>query len=365
MNIQITQANLNKALALLSRVASARTPLPILSNVLVKATKNKLELAATNLEVAITHQANGKINEEGAVTVPARLLHDFVAQLPKDLTVDLVFDQTKLFISAGSYSSHIQGASAEDFPALPTLGKGTSVTIDQVALKTALDRTMLATSGDETRPILGGVYFHTVEGQLIIAATDGYRLAEAQVSPVSNEISAVVPSSALQDVIRMLQEDQADSIKIQFDEGQFGVSLEGTKLVSRLVEGQYPQYRQLIPDSSDVEVILDRSELLTGARLAGLFARESGGSITLKASESDKTLTVSSVASQVGDNSSAIKGEVSGSGEVVVNVRYLTDALNCFDSKTVKFRFSGAISPCVLSSDDQPGYQHIVMPLKG
>ncbi len=364
MKIQITQTNLNKALGLLSRVASSRTPLPILSNILLKATKNKLELSATNLEVAITHQSNGKIDEEGSVTIPARLLHDFVAQLPKDLTVDLVFEDTKLFISAGSYSSHIQGISADDFPALPTISNGTSITLGADDLKSALDKTMLAASNDETRPILGGIYFHTVDKKLFIAATDGYRLAEAEVAEVDSELSAVVPSSALQDVLRIIQESGEKDVVLQFGEGQFGVKSGDSELVSRLVDGQYPQYRQLIPASSDIEFEVKRNELLTGAKLAGLFARESGGSITLKASEAQSNVMINSVASQVGDNSSKIAGTVTGSGEVVVNVKFLTDALNCFDGSTIKFRFSGAISPCVLTSQDEPGYQHIVMPLK-
>jgi DNA polymerase-3 subunit beta len=364
MKIQITQSNLNKALGLLSRVASSRTPLPILSNILLKASGGKLELAATNLEVALTHQTSGKIDEEGSVAVPARLLHDFVAQLPKDLTVDLVFEETKLFIKAGAYSSHIQGNNTEDFPALPVISSGETVSIDGQILKSALERTMLAASGDETRPVLGGIYFHTVEGKLFIAATDGYRLAESEITDVATPITAIVPASALQDALKIIQDNSGEDVTVQFGEGQFGVKAGESQLVSRLIDGQYPEYRQLIPETSEISVNISRSELLTAAKLAGLFARESGGSITLKASETDQQLVVKSVASQVGDNSSAIKGEVSGSGEVVVNVRYLTDALNAFEVDSLNFRFSGSISPCVLTSDDQAGYQHIVMPLK-
>lgn len=364
MKIQITQPNLNKALGLLSRVASSRTPLPILANILLKATKSSLELSATNLEVALTHKASGKIDEEGSVTVPARLLHDFVSQLPKDLTVDLVFEESKLFINAGSYSSHIQGMASDDFPALPTIKNGNTLAINPGVLKSALERTMLAASGDETRPVLSGVYFQTSDKKLLIAATDGYRLAEAELIESPDDIKAIVPIPALQDVLKIIQDSEEDVVSLQFGEGQFGVKAGGSQLVSRLIEGQYPQYQQLIPDVSDINFTVDRSELLTAAKLAGLFARESGGSITLKANESGSEVIVKSVASQVGDNSSAIKGEVSGSGEVVVNVRYLTDALNAFDSQDIKFRFSGSISPCVLTSDSQPGYQHIVMPLK-
>ncbi len=364
MKIQITQNNLNRALGLLSRVASSRTPLPILANILLKASDNKLELAATNLEVAITHSANGKINEEGAVTVPAKLLHEFVAQLPKDSTVDLVFEKTKLFVNAGSYSSHMQGATADDFPALPKIAGGVSVEIKGDDLKSALQRTMLAASHDETRPVLCGIYFHTNGGKLYIASTDGYRLAEVALADVETEVNCIVPSPALQDTLRIVQESEEATVKLQFDEGQFGVASGDTHLVSRLVDGQYPEYKQLIPESSEIEFTVEREALLTAAKLAGLFARESGGSITIKASDASSEVVVSSVASQVGDNSSVINGSVQGSGEVVLNVRYLTEALNCFDTKDITFRFSGSISPCVLTSSSQPGYQHIVMPLK-
>lgn len=364
MKIQITQGNLNRALGLLSRVASTRTPLPILSNILLKASDGVLELAATNLEVAIICKANGKIDEAGLVTIPARLLHDFVSQLPKDLTVNLVFEGTKLFISAGSYSSHIQGASAEDFPALPSIGGGVSVDVESEQLKDALDTTMLAASHDETRPILGGVYMHSADGNLLMAATDGYRLAEKKLTPTDAEVSAVVPASTLQDVLRIMQDSGEETTTLQFDEGQFGVATETILLVSRLVDGQYPAYRQLIPDQSEINFTIARNDFLTAVKLAGLFARESGGSITIKASEAEKNVTVSSIASQIGDNSSSIAGEVEGSGEVVVNVKYLTDALGCFSSDQINFRFSGSISPCVITAPNQTGYQHIVMPLK-
>lgn len=364
MKIQITQPNLNRALGLLSRVASTRTPLPILSNILIKASEEGLELIATNLEVAIVCKTSGAVDEVGSVAVPARLLHEFVSQLPKELTVNLVFEGTKLYISAGSYSSHIQGAQPDDFPAIPVIKSGATLTVENDQLKNALDTTMLAASHDETRPILGGIYLHSGEGKLFMAATDGYRLAEKEFLETDIAIAAVIPSSTLQDVLRIMQESDEQQMVLQFDDGQFGVKTEYTQLVSRLVDGQYPAYKQLIPDQSDIAFTLPRSDFLTAAKLAGLFARESGGSITIKASEEEETVTVSSIASQVGDNNSSIPAEVSGSGEVVVNVKYLADALNCFSTDTISFRFSGSISPCVITSVDQPGYQHIVMPLK-
>ncbi|MBP9738720.1 DNA polymerase III subunit beta [Candidatus Saccharibacteria bacterium] len=364
MRIQITQSNLHKALTLLSRVASTKSPLPILSNILLTAHKGSLELAATNLEVAITHTARGKVDQEGSVTVPARLFTDFISQLPKNETIELVFEKNKLFITAGSYSSHIQGIAADEFPALPTISSKETLTVSTKSLQQALTRTMLAASHDDTRPVLGGVLFHTIDKEVYIAATDGYRLAESQIGCQSEIQKSIVPTSTLQDVQKILQDTSEESVTLQFEDGQFGLLCEDTILVSRLIEGQYPEYSQLIPETSEISATIAREELSTAAKLAGLFARESGGSITLKASENDGNLVVSSVASQVGDNTSSITGKISGSGEVVVNVRYLTDALNCFEGDTVTFRFSGAISPCVLTSETQPGYQHIVMPLK-
>ncbi len=364
MRIQITQTNLHRALTLLSRVASTRTPLPILANILLKAEKNSVELAATNLEVAISHITKGKVDESGSVTIPARLLHDFVAGLPKDETINLIFEKTKLNIQAGSYSSHIQGTAADDFPALPTIDGGNTVKVTSLELKKALNQTMLAVSHDETRPILGGVYFHSNNGSLFLAATDGYRLAETKLAEYSNELSCVVPLQTLQDVQRILQDTDETEVSLQFEDGQFGLVCGDTKLVSRLIDGQYPEYQQLIPETSEISFQVDRNQLVTATKLAGLFARESGGSITIKASDEDKSVAISSVASQVGDNESRLKSEVVGSGTVVVNVRYLSEALNCFEGNTINFRFSGDISPCVITSHDQPEYQHIVMPLK-
>lgn len=365
MDIQITQPKLSGALNILSRVATSRSALPILANVLVKTKDSNLYLSATNLEVAITHRTPCKVAKDGAVTVPARLAHDFVSSLPKDETIRLLFDKSKLMISAGGYKSSIQGASASDFPALPELGNGQAIKVPVNELKNVLSKVVVAASHDETRPVLGGVLFHINKGELFMASTDGYRLAEVKLMEVAqDELEAIVPLSTLQDVQKIIQDSDEDTIQMQFSEGQFGITTSDTTLVSRLIDGEYPRYQQLIPSQSDIEVEVERDALLTAAKLAGLFARESGGSITLSASSSDNTLAVNSVASQVGDNSSVIKAKVQGDGQVVLNVRYLLEALNTFEGQTINFRFSGSIAPCVLSSPEDPGYQHIVMPLK-
>jgi DNA polymerase-3 subunit beta len=364
MKIEVTQANLSRALAMMSRVASTKTELPILTNVLVATNEGGVTLSATNLEVAVTHFASAKISTQGKVAVPARLFHDFISQLPKDETISLVLEKNKLVITAGSYSSHIQSVQAEDFPALPQIASQQEVSIANEDLSRNLTKTVLAASHDETRPILGGVYVHSFNKKLYFVATDGYRLAEAEVTPIDFDVSAVVPAQALQEVLKMSQDGEEATSTLSFGDGQFAVSAGNTQLVSRLVDGTYPEYRKLIPETSEISFEINKTEFQTAAKLAGLFARESGGSITISASEDEQTVTIASVASQVGDNKSAVASKVKGSGDVVLNVRYLNDALNCFEGDEVSFRFGDSIAPCVLSSKKQPGYQHIVMPLK-
>ncbi len=364
MKIQITQQNLQRALSVMARVASTKTELPILSNVLITTSEGGLDFSATNLEVAVIHHTSGKINTPGKVAVPARLFYEFVSQLPKDETVELVLEKNKLLVSAGSYSSHIQGTNAEDFPALPQISSSGKLTIKNQLLQASVTKTILAASHDETRPILGGVYVHAFNGELYFTATDGYRLAESIVAPTKLEVECVVPSQAFQEVLKISQESDSQETDLFFGDGQFAISAGGTQMISRLVDGKYPEYRKLIPEKSDTSFTINKNEFQTAAKLAGLFARESGGSITISASSEKGAVTISSVASQVGDNSSSVKAEVSGDGDIVLNVRYLNDALNCFESPEINFRFGDSIAPCVLSSKDQAGYQHIVMPLK-
>jgi DNA polymerase-3 subunit beta len=364
MKIQLTQQNLQKALAVMARVASSRTELPILSNVLITAKQDGIEFAATNLEIAVTHQASAKITNPGKIAVPARLFYEFVSQLPKDDVVELSLEKNRLLISAGSYSSHIQGVDPEDFPALPQINTKQQKKINNQLLINSINKTLLAASHDETRPILGGVYIHTFNKELCLTATDGYRLAESKLTESDIEADCVVPSQALQESLKICQDSSDEESVLYFAEGQFALSTNNTQLISRLVDGKYPEYRKLIPEKSETSFKINKNEFQTAAKLAGLFARESGGSITISASEDDGKVTIASVASQVGDNSSAVEAKVKGNGEVVLNVRYLNDALNCFESGDVDFRFGDSIAPCVVSSKDQPGYQHIVMPLK-
>lgn len=365
MELSVTQENLARALQTVGRVASNKTQLPILSNILLRTDGSRLLVAATNLEIATTQYIGAKIAKPGSITIPARLASEFVASLPKD-TVNLVVKGDHLHIASGRYSSVINGVVADDFPELPTIDETSSIQYSIAAdtFKQAVSQTIITSSGDATRPVLTGVYWHSHEGWLYLAATDGYRLAERRLVETSSDVSAIVPTSSLQEVLRSVGDD-VDEVDILFDETQVRFRAGETEITSRLVDGNFPDYRQLIPATSETIVNIDKQEFIRVTKIAGLFARESGGSVTLTASGEKSSLAVHSIASQLGENTSEATAEVTSDGQVTLNSRYLSEALGVLDGETVEFRFSGKLSPCVLTTvSEDVNYKHIIMPLK-
>lgn len=363
MKLVVTQENLAKALQVVGRVASGKTPLPILSNILFRTDENRLLLAATNLEIAISQHIGGKIEQEGAITVPARLMSEFISNLPKG-NVTLEADGTKLNIKSATYRSTIHGMAPDEFPALPDIAAQQTITIPVAIIKRAIQQTVLVASGDDTRPVLTGVYCHSHEGKLYFAATDGYRLAERMVSATDQAIEAIIPAQTLQDVLRVITDDSND-IQMIFDDNQVRILVDDIQITSRLIDGTFPDYRQLIPAASDISVKVAKDEFGRITKIASLFARESGGSVTLNAKQEEQKLSIHSVASQLGENTSEAEAEVTADGQVTLNSRYLLEALGCIDNPKLEFSFSGKLSPCVLTTAEaERDYKHIIMPLK-
>ena len=365
MELSVTQENLTKALSSVGRVASSRTGLPILSNILLRTDGNRLLVAATNLEIASTHLIGAKIITPGSITIPAKLVSEFIASLPKG-TVELKVTDAHLALSSGNYSSVINGVVADEFPELPTIDETSSVqySINSADFKQAVSQTIITSSNDSTRPILTGVYWHSFEGHLYLAATDGYRLSERRLVETKSEVAAIIPTTTLQEVLRTLS-DEVSEVDILFDETQVRFRVGESEITSRLIDGNYPDYRQLIPATSETEIVIDTSDFVRITKIAGLFARESGGSVTLTADSEAAMLAIHSIASEYGENTSSAAAEVTQSGQVTLNSRYLSEALSVTDGDTVEFRFSGKLSPCVLTAKaDDVNYKHIIMPLK-
>lgn len=364
MEIEVTQNKLSKALNNVSRVAVGKVTLPVLNNVLIRVDDGKVSLTTTNLDMAVVDFLPVSDSKNGVTTVPAKLLAEFVSNLPRGEKIKISAKDTKVTISSGKYSSVINGSPADDFPELPEINEEKAVIfkmgIDE--FKNGISSVAIASSNDMTRPALTGIYFNTAEKTLCIAATDGYRLAERKlIKNVESEVSVIVPTSSLQEVLRSIN-DEMEEIEISFDDDLVRFRLGEIEIISKLIDASFPDYRRLIPKDNDINLELDREELVRVTKLAALFAKSVSGSITCESKKPDSFI-VKSIANELGENDSTIETPVEVEGKVRLNSRFLLDALNVLDDSTITFDFSSRIAPVVLRNKKNQDYTHIVMPL--
>jgi DNA polymerase-3 subunit beta len=363
MKLQVTQENLNRALSSVARVANTRGTLPILANVLIKTSNNRLSISATNLNIAITHYIGAKVSEEGEITVPARLMQDFVNSLPAGV-IALDLQDTKLHVTTDQYKSVVNGVLAEDFPVMPAITKGSQWSVPGNVFKKALQQVVFAASSEETRPVLTAILLQTRDGQLYMASTDSYRLAEKKLGPNKEDINLLIPASAMQDLLRVLG-DTEEEVRVTHDDQQVLFQVSDVELVTRLVDGKYPDYSKLIPATFETSATLKRADLVNVTKVSSLFARESAGSVTIEVTEDNGKLSIRSIASQLGENTATAEAKATGSGSITLNSRYMLDALSAIASDEVFFGFNGKLEPTLLRDAANPDYQHIIMPLKG
>lgn len=367
MKIKIGQSKLSRALNAVSRVAAgSRATLPVLNNVLICAEKGKVSLTTTNLDMAIVDYLPIKPEEEGKITVPARLLADFVGNLPREEEIEIKTKGTKITVSAGKYQSVMNGVDADDFPTLPNIDEKKAVkfllNIDD--FKSGINEIIIASSNDMTRPALTGVYFNTSDSALFVAATDGYRLAEKKlVDKVKSDVAVIVPATSLQEVMRSIHDD-IDEIEMLFDESQVVFRLGEVEITSTLIDGSFPDYQPLIPKDNEICLTLNKEEVTRVTKLAALFAKEVGGSIVCETNKKKGVFSISSVANEFGENSSEIETEIKNDGKVTLNSKYLIDALNALEEKEIIFEFSTKMTPVVVKNKKNKDYTHIIMPLK-
>lgn len=364
MKIKVTQEKLSKALNNISRIAISKVTLPILNNVLIRVDQKKVSLTTTNLDMAVVDYLPVSSSEDGVITVPAKLLAEFISNLPKGENTEITLKNNKITIKAGDYSSVVNGTPADDFPELPEIDEKKAVVykIGVEEFKTSLAQVIIATSSDLTRPALTGVYFNTSDHVLRIAATDGYRLAEKKlINKVESEVQAVVPASSLQEVLRSISDD-VEEVEISFNDDLVRFRLGEIEIISKLIDASFPDYQRLIPKDPEIKIDLNREELVRVTKLAALFSRSVGGSIVCEAVEPD-TFSVKSIANEFGENDSKIKTSVTKSGKINLNSRFLLDALNALEESTISFQFSDHVAPILLKNQKKNDYIHIVMPL--
>ncbi len=362
MKLTVTQENLSRALSTVSRVASARASLPILSNVLLRTEGNRLLVAATNLDIAVSETIGAKVTQAGAITVPARLMQDFVGSLPSG-NLELDVKEHKLQLTADRFDSSINGVAAEDFPVMPTIEGGNIVEFSTAEMKQTLQQVLFAASSDDARPVLTGVYMHADKNKMYIAATDSYRLAEKTVVRDAGDMSLLLPAQSLQELLRALKDD-GDKVVITYDDQQARFKVAGVEIVTRLIDGAYPDYKKLLPATFATTAKLTKQSLNEITKVSSLFAREAAGSITLVIDEHKKEVSISSIASQVGENTAQAEAEVSGDAVITMNSRYILDALQAFEGSAIQINVNGKLDPCILTDPEDDSYLHVIMPVK-
>jgi DNA polymerase-3 subunit beta len=369
VKLSVMQENLARGLQVVTRAVSTRSTLPVLNNVLLRTEDGGLKLTATNLEIGMTYWVPGKVDTGGSMTVPARLLTDIVAGLPANERVDLELQaQDTLHIQAGRFETRVKGIDAEEFPAIPTAGERPTTRVPQNALRQALGEVTFAAATDEARPILTGVLAKFEGDKLTLAAADNYRIAVKTLTildPVE-ETSVVVPARSLHELSRVLSDtDDPVDIVLSPSRNQILFHIEGFDLVSRLIDGQFPNYQQVLPKGFTTKAIVDRDQLLAAVRLASLIASSSANIVKLHVGKESEIGVTVSAAADVGDNKSDVEAKVEGDGTTIAfNARYLLDVLANVDADQFSIELNGPLSPGVFRPVTDSQYTHVVMPVK-
>ena len=373
MKLSCPTDKLSRALSIVGRAVATKSTLQVVSNVLMTADEERLKLAATNLEIAITCWTEATVTESGAITVPARLLTEFVNSLPPGkIDFDLNVRNKTLSLRSGAFEANIKGIDADDFPAIPEISDTATTTVGAETLREAIGQVAFAAAADDTRPVLAGV-LASLEGEtLTFAAADGFRLAVRQValgSPVPERSDVIIPARALHELGRILgDEEESVAITITPNRGQVLFHTSSVDLVSRLVEGTFPNYRPIIPQRYTTRVVLNTKEFLNATRIAALFARDASNVVRLQASAGEELMpgrmVVAAQAAEVGDTTGGIDAVVEGDGmQIAFNVKYLQEVLSVIGTSQVGLEVSSPSSPGVIKPVGSDDYTHVIMPM--
>ncbi len=371
MKLSCLQENLNKGLGIIGRAVASRTTLPITQNVLISTDESQLKLAATNLEIAISCWVGAKIESEGAITIPARVLTEFVASLPSDV-ISLNLKHHTLELKSGRYEARINGLDAADFPPIPQVGDGFSTKVKAEDLKQAISQVAFAAATEESRPVLTGVQTEFEGSKLTMAAADGFRLAvhrTALAEPVKEKVAMIIPAKTYHELSRLMgADDQEIEITLNAQKSQVLFKLKGIEMVSQLIQGTFPNYSQLIPQTYGTKARIDVAEFLRAIKMAAIFARDGSGIariiVTPGATVEAGKITISARADEIGDNVGEIDALVDGeAAKIAFNARYLADVLSVVKQAQVSLEVSTPSNPGVIRPVGVDNYDHVVMPM--
>ncbi len=373
MKLTCLQENLSKGLGIVGRAVATRTTLPITNNILLVTEKSRLKLAATNLEIAISCWLGAKVEEEGAITIPARLLTDFVNSLPNDkIGINLLQETNTMELKCTRFVGRINGVAADEFPPIPTIGEGVTTRIDPEALRLAIAQVVFAAATEETRPVLTGIHSAFDGNTLTLAAADGFRLAVHKAplaEPVAERIEVIIPARALSELQRLIT-DQEEPVEITINPNRSQVlfRLKDVEMVSQLIQRTFPNYNQLIPESYTTRAEVSLAEFIRATRPAAIFAREGSAIVRLEVIPGEELtpgkIVLSARTEEVGDNIGEVDATVEGEEvKIAFNSKYLSDVLGVLHEDRVTLDVTTSSSPGVFRPVGVENYTHVIMPM--
>ncbi len=382
MKFSCTQENLKKGLTNITSISGKNINLPILSNVLIKASENNIKLSATDLEIGATCLIRGKVEEKGEFTVNAKLLFDYINLLPNN-RIDFELIDNELNIKSDQYKTKIKGESSEDFPIIPEIEKKIGFIFDLEEFKKTLNKTVFAAARDETRIELSGVYFEFQKDEVVVAATDSYRLAEKKIKYKTKEYSGdeikkvIIPTKTLQEIIKISSPENEfedknqknnSEVKIFISENQVLFKINGVEVVSRIIEGQYPDYKQIIPNQEENNktiVVINNRDFIRAIKASSLFSKKNINDINLDFPIAGKKAVVSAVSGQEGESVVEVLADIKGKDNgVVLNYRYLLEGLNSIEDDEVLLEIIDFNTPFLLKNKNDDDCLYIIMPIK-
>lgn len=367
MKFTVSKEQLDRQLQNISRVITVRQSLPILSNLLLETDKDILRISGTDLELAMTSYLPAKISQEGTFTVPAKVFQEFVHQVP-DSQIEFTLEAFDLICKSQKVEGRIAGIDAEEYPVLPKVEASKKIKLPLKSFVEAMKQVVIACAADQTRPVLNGIFAQFIEDQAIFAATDSFRLVEKKIPiiPVQEDLTILIPARTIQEVIRVSGAmPQVEDFVIEISENQALFRIDNLEIYSRLINGVFPKYQNIIPTKFVAEADLTNPEFIGALRLSSVFSTTGVSNVMLEVAE-DGSLTIMSHGSQRGSLKNkiyAIFGEGFTPIRVAFNSKFLLDACNAVGSDQLKIRFSGPTTPLVLTSED-PNLLQLVMPIR-
>jgi len=373
MEFSCLQENLAKGLAIVGRAVATRSTLPVLSNILLATDQGRLKLSATNLEVGINCWIGAKVKEDGAITVPARLLTDFVNSLPPErIDAQLVTRTQTLGLKCANSDANIKGIDAQEFPLIQALTEDAAISLEPETLREMINQVTLAAAVDESRPVLTGVLAQISGSTLTMAAADGFRLSvrSAELSEEAPQAaSVIIPARALGELARIsAEEDKAIRMTVAANRGQVFFRMTNIDLVSQLVEGTFPNYEQIIPKAHATRTVVDVSELRKAVEIAHLFARDAANIVKFRIAPEEESiggrLTIMATSAELGNSVSEIGASVEGEPiEIAFNAKYLIDVLSVMPTPQLTIQTSSPSSPGVFKPVGEEEFLHVIMPM--